>query len=99
MTPTTLNLDQTLTREQAVTFLYRTSNVLGCSFANTSGPNANTFPDYNSVSSFARTAMNWATKRYIVIGNQGYLNPKDLLTRAEAAQLIYKLSQKGSRFT
>ena len=95
--PTTLALSQTLTREQAVTFLYRTSNKLNCSFSDTSGPNADTFPDFNSVSTFARIAMKWATKRYIVTGNQGYLYPQGLLTRAEAAQLIYKLSIKASR--
>lgn len=95
---TTLGLSRDLTREQAVTFLYRFSNTMSCSFADTSGPYASTFADYYSVSPFAATAMNWATRRYLINGNtQGNLNPQQELTRAQAAQVLYNLANCATR--
>lgn len=94
----TLGLYRILTREQAATFLYRYSNTLGCGFpGGAGGPAANTFGDYSSVSNFARTAMDWATRRYLIEGSSGNLYPLRELTRAETAKLIYNLSNKASR--
>ena len=94
---TTLALDQPLKREQAVTFLYRFSNVLGCTFSNITGPSAIDFADYYSISEYARHPMNWATTRYLVNGSNGNLNPQSLLKRSQAAQLLYKMSIYASR--
>ena len=95
ITSTTMGLSSTLTREQAAAFLYRYSNVTNCSFPNTSGPSASSFSDYSSISKFARTPMNWATERYLMQGSGGYLRPKDQLTRAQTAQLLYNMNVKG----
>lgn len=90
-TSTTLSLNNTLTREQAAVFLYRFSNTLGCHFSDTAGPSASSFNDYSNIGNFAVTAMNWATHRYLINGNNGALNPKAPLSRAEAATIIYRL--------
>lgn len=97
MSPTSLGLAGSLTREQAVTFFYRYSNFLECAYSVTNGPAAYSFPDYSQVSIYARIAMDWATRRYILTGDSGYLYPQRALTRAEAGQLVYKLQQKATR--
>lgn len=95
-TATTLGLSESLTREQAAVFLYRFSQHMNCIFNSISGPSASTFADYSSVGNFAVQAMDWATKRYVINGNNGYLYPKNTLTRAETAQMIYNLSNRAS---
>lgn len=94
---TELKLSGTLTREQVATFFLRYSNLLQCSYRVQNGPSASSFSDYSSVGSFAREAMNFCTQRYLLIGNDGKLMPKKVLTRAEAGQLIYNCSNKAVR--
>ena len=49
------------------------------------------YSDPNSVSSYARTAMNWAVAAGIISGkDKGRLAPKDTATRAELAQMLYR---------
>ena len=91
----TIGAQDNLTREQAVTFLKRFSDYLGCTFSSTSGPKATTFQDYNDISKYARTAVNWATIRYLMQGSDGMLNPNKYMTRAEAAQIIYSFATRA----
>ncbi len=95
-TATTLGLTGNLTREQAVVFLHRFSQYMKCEFNSESGPSASTFADYSNVGGFAVQAMDWATKHYVINGNGGYLYPKNTLTRAETAQMIYNLSNRAT---
>ena len=49
-------------------------------------------------SDYARTAMDWATRRYLINGDErSFLNPQDTLTRAQAAQIIYKFTQYATQ--
>ena len=49
-------------------------------------------------SNYATQAMDWATRRYLINGDEdGYLNPQDTLTRAQTAQIIYKFTQYATR--
>lgn len=91
-TETTLSLSASLTREQAVVFLYRLSNYLNCVFSAINGPSASSFSDYGSVSSFARVAMDWATKRNIIQGNNGQLFPAYVLSRSDCAYMIFRFA-------
>lgn len=89
-----------LTREQAATFLYRFSSKISCTFS-TGGPNANSFPDYNKVSDYARATMNWATTRRLINGSSEsdgklYLLPQSYLQRDQAAQIIYNYILRGN---
>lgn len=83
----------TLTREQAVTILYRyakgraTSDV--SSLAN--------FRDYSDISHWAQEAFVWAVNEGIIRGinideSTSLLNPQGTVTRAEAAQMIARLN-------
>ncbi len=93
---TTLAPSDGLTREQSAVFLYRFSTHLGCSYTSTSGPSASSFSDYSTISTFAKTAMDWATRRYLLQGTSGCLNPKNTMRRDEAAQLVYNVILRAS---
>lgn len=93
----TLELDDSLTREQAAVFFFRYATYLGFNFSITSGPAYTTFDDYRTVSPFARSGVDWATKRYLLRGDRGLLYPKRNLSNAETAQLIYNLTIRASR--
>lgn len=100
--PTTADPNGSLTREQAVTIIYSfinslTTSTSHISFTATNGPQASTFPDYNNVALYARIPMNFATKRYLIAGSNGYLKPKDVLTRNQIAAIIRTLSMVAYR--
>lgn len=78
---------QSITREQAVTFLYRyaqkTNNLTD------EGRGGKAFRDYASVSSWAKEAVDWAVAHGILNGDaQKRLNPRGTATRAEMAQIF-----------
>lgn len=77
-----------LTREQLATFLYRYAVHTGAD-TSTAGNLYAAFPDTGSVSSWAKTAMQWAVNRGIINGSGGKLNPKGTATRAQVAQMFY----------
>lgn len=56
------------------------------------------FKDYQSVDADYQKLMCIAVERGYYVGDNGYLRPTDLLTRAEACSLLYRLisSQKGT---
>lgn len=77
-----------LTREQLATFLYRYAARTGANIS-TEGTLYSQFTDTASVSSWAKTAMQWAVNRSIISGNNGKLNPKGKATRAQVAQMFF----------
>ncbi len=85
---TTFSPEEFVTREQAVSFLWRYAGrpVVADVLAN--------WPDGKEVSSFARGAMNWAITVGIVSGRYSqedrasYLAPKATLNRAELARIL-----------
>ncbi len=84
--PATFSPDAYATREQISVFLYnavRTFGNLG-SFDSTT---LNGFTDRRSVSSWADTALQWATSSGILNGSDGRLKPKDSTTRAAFATI------------
>jgi hypothetical protein len=53
------------------------------------GTNLDTFKDAAKVSSYAKTAMQWAVAKGLIVGNaDGTLNPSGSATRAEMAAII-----------
>jgi hypothetical protein len=83
----------TLTREQAVTILYRYTN------GNVSSDvsSLSNFSDYGDISTWAEDAFVWAVNEGIIRGinideNTSLLNPQGIVTRAEAAQMIARLN-------
>ena len=56
------------------------------------GENTNilSYNDVFDVSEYAIPAMQWACGTGIIIGNNGYLMPKDATTRAQTATIFYR---------
>ena len=84
------NLDDSVTREQLVTMLWRYAGSPAAE-SNLSG-----YPDSASVSDWAINAMIWAVDAGIIAGNgAGELNPQGTATRAEMAMILMRvLSEK-----
>ena len=80
-------LNDTVTREQLVCFLWRLSGAPDADEAVLDG-----FADASAVSAWARQAMAWAVENGVIHGNaKGLLAPKDAAVRAELAQMLYML--------
>lgn len=80
-------VDDHVTREQLVTFLYRYANVMGYSTEGTADLSA--FPDGDSVSGYASEAMRWAVSNGLIVGTDGgALAPGSGATRAQVAAIL-----------
>lgn len=80
------------TREQLVTVLYQYAEKMGRKTA--SSGSLSKYSDASSVSGYAENAMKWAISQNIVQGDgKGHLNPKQNVTRAEAASMIQHFMQ------
>ncbi len=82
--------DQTITREDMFTLLYRALDVLD------ELPNANTtslsgYSDSNNISSYATDAYELFVANGIISGSNGKLDPQGPSTRAQMAQILYNL--------
>lgn len=81
--------DDSITREQLATFLYRYNRHKGyftLAFADLS-----TFPDVGQVSSYAKDALSWANGAKLVNGTgDGRLNPSGGATRGQAAPILHR---------
>ena len=79
-----------VTREQAITFLYR----LYGSEEGADGAALSDFADEGSIHSYARSAALWAVQNEILNGNtRGCLCPRDSITREQAAAIIMRCMQ------
>lgn len=78
--------NDSLTREQLVTFLYRYANSMGYSTAARAGLSG--FADGDSVSGYATEAMRWAVGSGLVVGSDGALDPQGSATRAQTAAIL-----------
>ena len=75
-----------ITREQLVTMLCRYVQSQGGDV--TAGGDLSAYRDGESVSDYARSAMEWACGQGLIQGSSGALNPQGTATRAEVAQLM-----------
>ena len=78
-----------VTREELVVMLYRLANPVPNASAKLTG-----FSDTAKVSSWASASMQWAVENEILKGSNGALLPQQKLTRAEAASLISRFTEK-----
>ena len=82
-----------VTREQAVTMLWRFAKQQG--FDTTQGGMAiREFDDYDSLSEYAREAMAWAVNAGILKGSGSRLMPDADCTRAQLVTLLYRLESQ-----
>lgn len=94
---TTLGLSKSLTREEAAVFFMSYSQKLDLTYTSTNGPAASSFADYKDIHKWARTAMDYCTKRYLLggVGNNN-LGPQVTLTRAQIAVILYAITNNAS---
>ena len=81
---TTFAPNDSITREQIATILYRYDGAVKVS------GNLDQFSDASDVSTYALDAMLWAVKEGIIGGMNGKLAPKDNATRAQIATILYR---------
>ena len=81
--------EDAITREQFSAILYRYATVKGYDTTQ-GGMAAREFADYALISDWAQEAMDWAVNAQIIKGNgNNLLNPNEVATRAEIAQMIF----------
>ena len=79
--------EETITREQLVTMLYRYARYQAYDVS--ASANLNRFADSDAVSGFAANAMRWAVSENIILGKEsGRLDPQGAATRAEIAAVF-----------
>lgn len=84
----TFSPDAPLTRQDAAVILCHYLEKLGVDTAAQEGA-SDRFPDAGEISSYARTALDWAVDAGVLKGDGGALRPQGTLTRAEAAALLH----------
>ena len=80
--------DDTLTRQEGFTFLYRALDVLGADFVEGDTALLDSFADGASVAEWARSATATLIANGVVEGSESGLNPAGSLTRAEMAKML-----------
>lgn len=81
--------DDSITREQLVSILYRYAQYKNFSNMETTGVELLEYKDYADISGYAGGPMQWALKNSIISGKENnMLDPKGVATRAEIAQII-----------
>jgi len=95
-TDTGYDLDKTLTREQAVTILYRYA--VYKEYDVSGEADLTIFPDADKLSGYARDGMNWACDKEIIKGSNDYgvdyLDPQGGTTRAQLAMVLTRICQE-----
>lgn len=82
--------ENTVTREQFVTFLYRYALYRSM---NTEGrDDLSRYTDWETVSSYAENPMQWASDAGIIVGRSILLAPHEPATRAEIATMLARFS-------
>lgn len=83
--------DSEITRQDMFTLLYRALGVLDELPAASTSKTIYDFGDANQVSAYALEAMNGLVKAGIIAGNDGNSDPAGTSTRAQMAQVLYRL--------
>jgi hypothetical protein len=83
--------NEAISRQDLFTLLHRSLEIVDWSSAVQSGVTLSDFSDADTISEYARTALQSFVESGIVTGNGAKLNPKAITTRAEVAQVLYKL--------
>lgn len=86
----TFRANEPVSREQMVTILYRYAIHCGLE-AVSLVEYASGFADYESISPYAISAVNWAVGAGVVNGDADRLEPQRIVTRADAATLLLRL--------
>lgn len=81
--------NDSITREQLATILYRYADVMG--YGTSGGASLNRFSDVDNVSGYAVEAMGWAVENGLIGGmGDGTLAPQGSATRAQVATILMR---------
>ena len=80
--------DANVTREQMAAILYRYAQYKG--YRTNSRAGLSGFADYQTVSSYAETPMQWAVAEKLINGSNGSLLPRGNATRAQVAAILHR---------
>ncbi len=84
--------NSTITREDAMVLALRALNISGNSVGTGNTSDLTKYPDNASVSSYAKEAVATLIKSGIITGSSdGRIYPKNTITRAESAAMIYRI--------
>lgn len=83
--------EKEITRQEMFTLLYNALKVINRLPKGNSGKMLADFSDADQVSPWAKEAMTLLTETGIIIGSGGKLTPGNSMTRAEMAQVLYRL--------
>ncbi len=83
--------EQKITRQDLFTLLYRTLGILGALPEQTVEKELSDFSDAGQISDYATDALEVLVKAGVIEGSGGKLMPKATATRAEMAQVFFKL--------
>lgn len=85
------NPNSKITREEAMTLVYRTLEELDMELEYTTSKTSSSFNDSSKVSSWASDAISSLIKHGIIVGSGGNINPKSNITRAEMAVILHRV--------
>lgn len=85
--------DKEITRQEMITLLYNALKVIGQLPQSDSGKKLSEFTDAGRIATWAHDALALFVGTGVIEGSSGSLNPSGIATRAEMAQLLYRLLQ------
>ncbi len=88
---TRFNPKSSITREEAMTLIYRTLDEVDLDLEYTTSKTTSSFTDYSSVSNYARDSISYLIRHGIVIGSNNKITPKSNITRAEMAVILHRV--------
>ncbi|MDR7870915.1 MAG: Ig-like domain-containing protein [Tissierellaceae bacterium] len=80
-----------ITRQEMFTMLYNTLNIIGSEVRENNGMRISDFSDSSDVATWAKEPISILMRNKIINGSNGMLNPTNITTRAEMAQVLYNL--------
>ena len=87
--------DDRVTREQAVAMLYRYAEFKGYDLSVGDDLNIRSFDDFDEISRYAVTPLEWAANNGIIVGRtNNTIDPTTNITRAECAALLERFFEK-----
>jgi hypothetical protein len=89
------NPEANITRQDIMTLTARVLNTVKKLKVQGSAKDLNIFRDKNDVSNYAIESAATLVKEGLIVGNANRLKPKTMMTRAEAAVLLYRIYNFG----
>jgi hypothetical protein len=87
--------EQKITRQEMFALLFNSLKATSQLPEGTSGKSPDGFSDTESVDVWAKDAISYLVRKGIITDNEDKLNPTGVMTRAETAQVLYKLLLKS----